>query len=154
MHRLTAATSISISLLALGGGAARANVIDDCRLATSAKIQLSACSEIITRAAYSPTDSRSPRRRALRRYRCSGRASEPVPRLEVHVCVPVSFIALGTEGWSSEAPFDAILVSAGAPDVPKSLIRQLRIGARMVVPIGSDPRSQELIRITRLADDE
>jgi protein-L-isoaspartate(D-aspartate) O-methyltransferase len=60
----------------------------------------------------------------------------------------------GTKGWSSEAPFDVILVSAGAPDVPKSLMRQLRIRARMVVPVGSDPRSQELIRITRVADDE
>ncbi len=60
----------------------------------------------------------------------------------------------GTEGWSDEAPFDAILVSAGAPDVPKSLMRQLKIGARMVVPVGADPRSQELIRITRVNDDE
>ena len=60
----------------------------------------------------------------------------------------------GTEGWSDEAPFDAILVSAGAPDVPKSLMRQLKIGARMVVPVGSDPRSQELIRITRVDNEE
>ena len=60
----------------------------------------------------------------------------------------------GTEGWSEESPFDAILVSAGAPDVPKTLIRQLKVGARMVVPVGSDPRSQELIRITRRGDDE
>jgi protein-L-isoaspartate(D-aspartate) O-methyltransferase len=60
----------------------------------------------------------------------------------------------GTEGWSDQAPFDAILVSAGAPDVPKSLMRQLKIGARMVVPVGSDPRSQELIRITRVEDEE
>jgi protein-L-isoaspartate(D-aspartate) O-methyltransferase len=60
----------------------------------------------------------------------------------------------GTEGWSDEAPFDAILVSAGAPDVPKSLMRQLKIGARMVVPVGSDPRSQELIRVTRVEEEE
>ena len=60
----------------------------------------------------------------------------------------------GTEGWNNEAPFDAILVSAGAPDVPKSLMRQLKIGGRMVVPVGSDPRSQELIRITRVDDEE
>lgn len=51
-------------------------------------------------------------------------------------------------------PFDAILVSAGGPEVPKSLLHQLRIGARMVIPIGSDPRAQELIRVTRLDDDE
>ena len=60
----------------------------------------------------------------------------------------------GTEGWADEAPFDAILVSAGAPDVPKSLMRQLVIGGHMVVPIGSDPRAQELIRITRIDEDE
>lgn len=60
----------------------------------------------------------------------------------------------GTEGWSDEAPFDVILVSAGAPDVPRSLMHQLKIGGRMVVPVGSDPRSQELIRITRVDDDD
>ena len=60
----------------------------------------------------------------------------------------------GTEGWGDEAPFDAILVSAGAPDVPKSLMRQLKIGARMVVPVGSDPRSQKLTRIKRTDDEE
>lgn len=60
----------------------------------------------------------------------------------------------GTEGWVEEAPFDAILVSAGAPDVPKSLMRQLAIGGHMVVPVGSDPRAQELIRITRVDEDE
>jgi protein-L-isoaspartate(D-aspartate) O-methyltransferase len=60
----------------------------------------------------------------------------------------------GTEGWADEAPFDAILVSAGAPDVPKSLMHQLAIGGHMVVPVGSDPRAQELIRITRVDEDE
>ncbi|MCC7250568.1 protein-L-isoaspartate(D-aspartate) O-methyltransferase [Hyphomicrobium sp.] len=60
----------------------------------------------------------------------------------------------GTEGWSDEAPFDAILVSAGAPDVPQSLMRQLAVGGYMVIPVGSDPRAQELIRITRVDEDE
>ncbi len=60
----------------------------------------------------------------------------------------------GTEGWADQAPFDAILVSAGGPDIPKSLMRQLRIGGHMVIPIGSDPRAQELIRVTRVAEDE
>lgn len=60
----------------------------------------------------------------------------------------------GTEGWADHAPFDAILVSAGGPDVPKSLLHQLKIGAHMVIPVGSDPRAQELIRVTRLDDDE
>lgn len=60
----------------------------------------------------------------------------------------------GTEGWREEAPFDAILVSAGAPDIPKSLMRQLKVGGRMVIPVGADQRSQELIRVTRVGDDE
>ena len=60
----------------------------------------------------------------------------------------------GTEGWAEEAPFDAILVSAGAPDVPGSLMRQLKVGGHMVVPVGSDVRAQELVRITRINEDE
>lgn len=60
----------------------------------------------------------------------------------------------GTQGWADCAPFDAILVSAGGPDIPKSLLRQLKIGARMVIPVGSDPRAQELICVTRLDEDE
>lgn len=60
----------------------------------------------------------------------------------------------GTEGWAEEAPFDAILVSAGAPDIPKSLMHQLRIGGHMVVPVGSDVRAQELVRVTRIDENE
>ncbi len=60
----------------------------------------------------------------------------------------------GSEGWPDEAPFDIILVSAGAPSIPKALKTQLAIGGRMVVPIGKDPRAQELIRITRISEDE
>ncbi|MGI9571200.1 MAG: erythromycin esterase family protein, partial [Desulfobulbia bacterium] len=56
----------------------------------------------------------------------------------------------GTRGWSDEAPFDAILVSAGAPVVPETLKSQLALGGRMVVPVGRNDRAQELIRITRL----
>lgn len=56
----------------------------------------------------------------------------------------------GTRGWAAEAPFDAILVSAGGPAVPEALKRQLKIGGRLVIPIGTDPRAQELVRITRI----
>ena len=55
----------------------------------------------------------------------------------------------GTRGWELEAPFDAILVSAGAPDVPEFLKDQLAVGGRMVIPVGHTRRAQELIRITR-----
>ena len=55
----------------------------------------------------------------------------------------------GTQGWPEEAPFDAILVSAGAPEVPRRLMDQMRVGARMVIPVGDLPTSQDLIRVIR-----
>ena len=55
----------------------------------------------------------------------------------------------GTEGWQSYAPFDAILVAAGGPEIPKPLIEQLHVGGKMVIPIGPDQRSQVLVRATR-----
>jgi protein-L-isoaspartate(D-aspartate) O-methyltransferase len=55
----------------------------------------------------------------------------------------------GTFGWPDAAPFDAILVSAGAPSVPPALNKQLKIGGRLVIPVGSTRFVQELIRITR-----
>ncbi len=56
----------------------------------------------------------------------------------------------GTEGWPEAGPFDAILVSAGAPSIPKSLEDQLKIGGRMVVPVGHDQHNQDLLRVTRM----
>lgn len=55
----------------------------------------------------------------------------------------------GTEGWSDEAPFDGILVSAGAPSVPEPLTAQLAVGGRLVLPVGEDQWSQRLVRVTR-----
>jgi protein-L-isoaspartate(D-aspartate) O-methyltransferase len=57
----------------------------------------------------------------------------------------------GTNGWQSYAPFDAILVAAGGPNVPEPLVRQLEIGGRMVIPIGENQRAQMLVRVTRTA---
>lgn len=58
-------------------------------------------------------------------------------------------IADGTVGWPVYAPFDAILVAAGGPDVPAPLMDQLEIGGRLVVPVGADRRNQDLVRVTR-----
>src|SRR6267378_1360732 len=54
----------------------------------------------------------------------------------------------GTLGWKSHAPFDGILVAAAPLTVPEALIRQLRVGGRLLVPIGPEGE-QELVRITR-----
>ncbi|MBW2247515.1 MAG: protein-L-isoaspartate(D-aspartate) O-methyltransferase [Deltaproteobacteria bacterium] len=52
----------------------------------------------------------------------------------------------GTSGWSDESPFDGIIVTAGAPGIPKPLVSQLAVGGRMVIPVG-DRYSQELIKL-------
>lgn len=57
----------------------------------------------------------------------------------------------GSSGWKEESPFDAIIVTAGAPEVPDSLVDQLAIGGRMVIPVGNQ-HSQELIKIYKDAN--
>jgi protein-L-isoaspartate(D-aspartate) O-methyltransferase len=60
----------------------------------------------------------------------------------------------GTLGWAAAAPYDAIIVAASGPDVPESLKQQLKIGGRLVMPVGANPRAQELVRVTRLSETE
>ena len=58
----------------------------------------------------------------------------------------------GYEGIPSRAPFDAILVTAGASHVPPALVRQLRAGGRIVIPVGDPMGSQELTVVEKAAD--
>ena len=54
----------------------------------------------------------------------------------------------GTLGWLEHAPFDAIIVAAGGPEVPQALVDQLAVGGRLVMPVGTS-RAQELVRVIR-----
>lgn len=58
----------------------------------------------------------------------------------------------GSRGWPEQAPFDRIIVTAAAADLPKPLIDQLAVGGLMVLPMGSDVFDQRLVRIRRTED--
>lgn len=58
----------------------------------------------------------------------------------------------GSMGYPAEAPYDAILVTAGSPKIPQSLIAQLKIGGKMVIPVG-DELSQNLLLVVRREKD-
>lgn len=62
-------------------------------------------------------------------------------------------LADGTHGWQDMAPFEAIVVTAGAPEVPQNYLDQLAVGGRLVIPVG-DRDNQVLIRITRTGERE
>jgi protein-L-isoaspartate(D-aspartate) O-methyltransferase len=55
----------------------------------------------------------------------------------------------GTLGWAAHSPYDAILVAAGGPTIPEPLINQLKIGGRLVVPVGESREMQRLVRVIK-----
>jgi protein-L-isoaspartate(D-aspartate) O-methyltransferase len=57
----------------------------------------------------------------------------------------------GSYGWKEESPFDAILVTAGAPSIPKLLVEQLKVGGVLVIPVGTR-KEQKLLRLRRGID--
>ena len=58
----------------------------------------------------------------------------------------------GTNGWEAHSPYDGILAAAGSPSIPKPLLDQLKVGGKLVIPIGEDTNSQTLFRITKTDD--
>lgn len=54
----------------------------------------------------------------------------------------------GTYGWPEEGPFDGIIVTAGAPDLPHALMQQLKVGGRFVIPVGNE-HTQTLFKVVR-----
>ncbi|MET0500354.1 MAG: protein-L-isoaspartate(D-aspartate) O-methyltransferase [Candidatus Binatia bacterium] len=56
----------------------------------------------------------------------------------------------GFFGWEEHAPFDVVLVTAAAPKIPEPLWRQLREGGRLIMPLGQDGQTQQLVRVKKL----
>lgn len=73
------------------------------------------------------------------------RARNLLDRLEYHnIAIHVGD---GTIGWSEHAPFDAIIVAAGAPDLPRPLVEQLSLGGKLIIPIGDE--DTQILKIYR-----
>jgi protein-L-isoaspartate(D-aspartate) O-methyltransferase len=55
----------------------------------------------------------------------------------------------GAQGWPEEAPFDRVIVTAAAPEIPPALLEQLQPGGRLVAPVGEGDQDQELVVIEK-----
>ncbi|WP_087038103.1 protein-L-isoaspartate(D-aspartate) O-methyltransferase [Thermococcus litoralis] len=59
----------------------------------------------------------------------------------------------GTKGFPPKAPYDRIIVTAGAPKVPEPLIEQLKVGGKLLIPVGSYHLWQELLEVIKISED-
>jgi protein-L-isoaspartate(D-aspartate) O-methyltransferase len=80
----------------------------------------------------------------------SKEASERLDKLNVHNYV--AKVGDGTLGWSEQAPFDRIIVTAASPKVPQSLLNQLNIHGILVIPVGKEQGVQKLMRYGKRDD--
>lgn len=76
----------------------------------------------------------------------SSNARKILDKLKYHNTVLKVFD--GTYGWKEEAPFDAIIVTAASPNIPEGLVEQLKVGGKMVIPVGGS-FSQNLIKVVK-----
>ena len=84
----------------------------------------------------------------IERYRTLLRAAEAVfSELRLHNIT--TRFGDGYKGWPEQAPFERIIVTAAAPEIPETLVDQLDIGGKMVLPVGASVMGQEIIRVTR-----
>lgn len=60
----------------------------------------------------------------------------------------------GSQGLAEFAPYDGIIVTAGAPEIPIAYINQLKVGGRLVIPVGGEKNAQKMMRITKLSDNQ
>ena len=74
-------------------------------------------------------------------------------RLEAHGFHVATRLGDGTVGWSEFAPYDGIIVTAGAPKIPSPLVAQLAVGGRLVIPVGKKD-TQQLFVVTRVSEDD
>ena len=72
--------------------------------------------------------------------------------LDLRIHNVVFHVGDGTKGWPPQAPFDRIIVTAAAGEMPMALVEQLAVGGVMLVPVGADPVNQTVERVVRTAD--
>lgn len=85
-----------------------------------------------------------------RNYEIHKRTQELYDRLGIRAAL---IYGDGTLGWDDGAPYDRIIVTAGGPEVPKRLLRQLAVGGKMVIPVG-DRNTQTMQIISKISNDE
>ncbi|MGD2163309.1 MAG: protein-L-isoaspartate(D-aspartate) O-methyltransferase [Anaerolineales bacterium] len=71
---------------------------------------------------------------------------------QIGICNVHVIHADGTNGWPEASPYDGIVVTAGAPEVPEPLVEQLAVGGHLVLPVGKHTTSQHLMQLTKTPD--